>query len=150
MLASQLSPEDTHRPSMFRSYIKVILSYFKLSYFVLSLCITEQHFTPQISVVYSISSQISQLPTNKTCLDGELALLEDWLCRELALQGNVVQARAGQGFQVQARTYINCSLQYKILKFHVYLLCVMAPEECLMHNSQKICQVVFRRITRIW
>ena len=126
MLASQLSPEDTHKPSMFRSYIKVILSYFKLSYFVLSLCITEQHFTPQISVVYSISSQISQLPTNKTCLDGELALLEDWLCRELALQGNVVQARAGQGFQVQARTYINCSLQSEILKFHVLALSKMS------------------------
>ena len=28
--------------------------------------------------------------------DGELALQEDWLCREFALQGNVVQARAGQ------------------------------------------------------
>ena len=63
-----------------------------------------------------------------------------WLCSELALQGNVVQARAEQGFQVQARTYINCSLQSEILKFHVLaLLCVMAPEECMMHNSQKIC-----------
>ena len=101
-----------------------------------------------------------------------------WLCSELALQGNVVQARAEQGFQVQARTYINCSLQSEILKFRRYctfvppppividdssftvaltltlggyksaiapkfhvlaLLCVMAPEECMMHNSQKIC-----------
>ena len=76
-----------------------------------------------------------------------MALQEDWLCRELALQGNVVQARAGQGFQVQARTYINCSLQSEILKFHVLApskmstYCVMAPEECMMHNSQKISEV---------
>ena len=86
-----------------------------------------------------------------------MALQEDWLCRELALQGNVVQARAGQGFQVQARTYISCSLQSEILKFRVVLalskmsiyiptelcvcvcVCVMAPEECVMHNSLKIC-----------
>ena len=40
---------------------------------------------------------IDQVITNKTCLDGELALQEDLLCNELALQGNVVQARAGQG-----------------------------------------------------
>ena len=55
-----------------------------------------------------------QAITNTTCLDGELALQDDWLCRELALQGNVVQARAGQGFQVQGRTYINYSLQSEI------------------------------------
>ena len=81
----------------------------------------------------------------KKCLDGELALQDDWLCRELALQGNVVQARAVQGFQVQGRTYINYSLQSEILKFHVFApskmstYCVMAAEECMMHNSQKIC-----------
>ena len=45
-----------------------------------------------------------QAITNKTCLDGELAEQDDWLCGELALQGNPVQARAGQAFQVQART----------------------------------------------
>ena len=28
---------------------------------------------------------------------------------ELALQGNIVQARAGQGLQVQARTYIQAN-----------------------------------------
>ena len=30
-------------------------------------------------------------------MDGELALPEDWLCRELALQGNVVQAKGRVG-----------------------------------------------------
>ena len=48
--------------------------------------------------------------------------VESWLCTELALQGNVVQDRPRQGFQVQARTYINCSLQSEILKFRVLLL----------------------------
>ena len=71
-----------------------------------------------------------------------------WLWRELAQQGNVVQARAAQGFQVQARTYINYSLQSEILKFNILapskmstycVSSVMAPEECMMHNSQKIC-----------
>ena len=42
-------------------------------------------------------------------MNGELALQEGWLCRRLALQGNVVQARAGQGLQLQARTYIHYS-----------------------------------------
>ena len=42
-------------------------------------------------------------------MDGELALQEGWLCRRLAQQGNVVQAREGQGLQVQARTYIAVS-----------------------------------------
>ena len=47
-------------------------------------------------------------------MDGELALQEGWLCRGLALQGNVVQARAGQGLQVQARTYIHCSFTEEV------------------------------------
>ena len=42
-------------------------------------------------------------------MDGELAQQEGWLCKGLALQGNVEQGRAGQGLQVQARTYIHCS-----------------------------------------
>ena len=52
--------------------------------------------------------------------------VESWLCTELALQGNVVQDRPRQGFQVQARTYINCSLQSEILKFHVLALSKMS------------------------
>ena len=44
-------------------------------------------------------------------MNGELALQEGWLFRELALQGNVVQARAGQGSQ---RTYIHCSFTEKV------------------------------------
>ena len=64
---------------------------------MLNLCIAEQLFTPHISVVYFISSQIRQLLIKH-------AWMLSWLCRELALQGNAVQARAGQGFQVQART----------------------------------------------
>ena len=59
---SQLSPEETHKPSMFQSYIKVIFSYLKLPYFILNLCIAEQLFTPHISVVYFISSWIRHLP----------------------------------------------------------------------------------------
>ena len=73
----KIAPEDTHKPSMFRSYITVILSYLKLSYFILNLCIVEQVFTPHISVVYFINSQIRQLLANKTCLEGELALQDD-------------------------------------------------------------------------
>ena len=58
-------------------------------------------------------------------MDGELALQEGWLCTELALQGNVLQARAGQGLQVQVRTCIHCSFTEEVdrlkylLKFHV-------------------------------
>ena len=46
--------------------------------------------------------------------DGELALQEDWLCRELALQGNVVQVRAGQASKCKpGLTYIAVySLKY--------------------------------------
>ena len=151
MLASYLSLEDTHKPSMFQSYIKVILSYLRLFYFILNLCIAEQLFNSHISVVYFISSQTRQLLIKHAWIVSWLCKRMGWLCRELALQGNVVQARAGQGFQVQARTYIYCSLQSEILKFHVLaLLCVMAPDVCMMHNLQKICQVFFKRIKRIW
>ena len=57
---------------------------------------------------------IDQAITNKTCLDGELTLQEDWLCRELALKGNVVQARAGQASKCKpGLTYIAVySLKY--------------------------------------
>ena len=48
-------------------------------------------------------------------MDGELALQKGWFCRELALQGNVVQARAGQGLQVQARAYIHCSFTEEVV-----------------------------------
>ena len=135
---------------MFQSYIKVILLYLKLPYFILNLCIAEQLFTPHI--IFHLFTD--QAITNKTCLDGELALQDDWLCRELAPQGNVVQARAG--LPSARQDLINCSLQSEILKFHVFApskmstYCVMAPEECMMHNSQKICLVVFKRIKRIW
>ena len=44
-------------------------------------------------------------------MNGELAPQEGCLCRELALQGNVAQARAGQGLQ---RTYIYCSFTEKV------------------------------------
>ena len=92
---------------MFRSYIKVISSYLKLSYFILNLCIAEQLFIPHISVVYLFHQFIDQAITNKKYLDGDLALQEDWLYRELALQGSVVQARAGQASKCKpGLTYI--------------------------------------------
>ena len=47
-------------------------------------------------------------------MDGKLALQEGWLCKRLALQGNVVQGRAVQGLQVQARTYIHCSFTEEV------------------------------------
>ena len=47
-------------------------------------------------------------------MDGELVLQEGWLCKGLALQDNVVQGRAGQGLQVQARTYIHCSFTEEV------------------------------------
>ena len=47
-------------------------------------------------------------------MDGKLAVQEGWLCRELALQGNAVQAREGQGLQVQARTYIHRSFTEEV------------------------------------
>ena len=52
-------------------------------------------------------------------MDGELALQERWLCRGLTLKGNEVQGRAGQGLQVQTRTYIHCSFteEVDILKY---------------------------------
>ena len=64
-----LSREDphTHKPSMFQSYIKVIFSDLKLSYFILNLCIAEQLFT---GIFHQFTDQAI---TNKTCLDGELA-----------------------------------------------------------------------------
>ena len=64
-------------------------------------------------------------------MDGELVLQEGWLCVGLALQGNAVQARAGQSLQVQARAYIHCCFteeverQPKILKFHALALSKM-------------------------
>ena len=64
---------------MFKSYIKVILSYSKLSCFILNLYMAEQVFTRHISVVYFISSWIRQINTNKT-----------WMM-SIALQGNVEQ-----------------------------------------------------------
>ena len=81
---------------MFQSYIKVIFSYLKLKlfYFILNLCIAaEQHFTPYISVVAIFHQFMDQAITD----------------RGLTLQSNVVQARAGQDLQVQARTYIAVS-----------------------------------------
>ena len=48
-------------------------------------------------------------------MDGELALQKGWLYRGLALQGNVVQARAEQGLQKQARTYIYIAVSQKRL-----------------------------------
>ena len=65
-------------------------------------------------------------------MDGELALQEGWLCIGLALQDNVVQARAGQSLQVQARTYTHCSFteevdrQPEILKCHALVLSKMS------------------------
>ena len=47
-------------------------------------------------------------------MDGELAPPEGWLCRGLALQGNLVQAGAGQGLQVQALTYIHYSFTEEV------------------------------------
>ena len=47
-------------------------------------------------------------------MDGELALQEGRLCRGLALQGNVEQARTGQGLQVQVKTYIHCSFKKEV------------------------------------
>ena len=47
-------------------------------------------------------------------MDGELVLQEGRLCRELALQRNVVKARADLGLQVQTKTYINCSFTEEI------------------------------------
>ena len=47
-------------------------------------------------------------------MDGELALQKDWLCRGLAMLDSIVQARAGQGLQVQARTYIHCSFTEEV------------------------------------
>ena len=96
MLASQLGHEDTHKPSMFQSYIKVIFSYLKLSYFILNLCIAEQLFTPHISVVYFISSQIRQ-SLNKTTwmvnwLCKRVGSVESWFCK--AIQCRLGQVRA--------------------------------------------------------
>ena len=56
--------------AMFQSYIKVFLSYLKLSYFILNLCIVEQLLTPHASVVYFISLWIRQL------MDGEYGTLQ--------------------------------------------------------------------------
>ena len=47
-------------------------------------------------------------------MDDELAPQEIWLCRRLALQDNVVQAREGQSLQVQTRTYIHCSFTEEV------------------------------------
>ena len=47
-------------------------------------------------------------------MDSELALQEGGLCVGLALQRNVVQGRAGQGLQVQARTYIHCGFTEEV------------------------------------
>ena len=128
---------------MFRSYIKVILSYLKLSYFILNLCIAEQLFTPHISVVYFISSQIRQLLIKHarmmSWLCKRIGSVESWLC---AGQCSAGMGRAG--FQVQARTYIHCSLQSEILKLHVLALSKMS-----VYLLRVICQVVFKRIKRI-
>ena len=97
MLASQLSPEETHKPSMFQSYIRVILSYLKLFYFILNLCIAEQLFTPHISVVYFISSQIRQLLIKHawmvSWLCKRIGSVNSWLCK--AMQCRLGQGRAG-------------------------------------------------------
>ena len=86
MLASKVLKTHT-KPSMFRSYIKVILSYLKLSYFILNLCIAEQLFTPHISVVYFISSQIRQLLIKHawmvSWLCKRIGSVESWLCKAM-------------------------------------------------------------------
>ena len=43
-----------------------------------------------------------------------MALHERLLCKELALQDNVVQARAGQDLQEQAKIYIHCSFTEEV------------------------------------
>ena len=76
----------------------------------------------------------------------------------LALQGNVVQGRACKSSQDLHTLQFHRGWQSEILKFHAlalskistYLLRVIAPKECMMHNLQKIFQVVFKRIKRIW
>ena len=85
---AKITPEDTHKPSIFQSYIKEILSYLKLSCFILNLCIAEQLFTRNIPVAYFISSWIRQVITNKTqmviiALQGKVE--QGWLC--MAMQG---------------------------------------------------------------
>ena len=85
---AKIGPEDTHKPSIFQSYIKEFLSYLKLSCFILNLCIAEQLFTRHIPVVYFICSWIRQVITHKTqmvsiALQGKVE--QGWLC--MAMQG---------------------------------------------------------------
>ena len=47
-------------------------------------------------------------------MDGDLALQKGWLWKGLALQGDVVQGRAEQNLQVEARTYIHCSFTEEV------------------------------------
>ena len=63
---------------MFQFYIKIILSYLKLYYFILNLCIAEQRFTPHISVVYFISSG-NYMDGDSIALQGKVE--QGWHCK---------------------------------------------------------------------
>ena len=90
----------------------------------------------------------------------------NWLCKRVgsvescvcqAIQCRLGQVRLASASQdLHTLQFHRRGRQPEILKFNVfaliqsiYLLCVMASEECMMNNSQKICQGVFKRIKRI-
>ena len=89
------------------------------------------------------------------CLCKRVGSVESWLCQ--AIQCRLGQVRlASASKDLHTLQFHRRGWQPEILKFHVlaliqniYLLCVMASEECMIHNSQKTCLVVFKGIKEL-
>ena len=70
-----------------------------------------------------------------------MALHERLLCKELALQDNVVQARAGQDLQEQAKIYIHCSFTEEVDSLKYWKLISLLYPKCLptvCHGTRRI------------
>ena len=102
---------------------------------------------------------MDQAITNKTWMVSWLCKrvgsVEGWLCKAVFWrlgQGRACKCKPGLTYIAVSQkglTVWNIKISCPCSIQNVYLLCVMAPKECMMHNSQKFCLVVFKRIKRI-
>ena len=131
---------------MFQFYIKVILSYLKLSYLKPMYSWTT-FYSPHCCCIFH--QFMDQASTSN--MDDEYSTTGQGRAG-LALQGNVVQGRTGQGLQVQGRTYSKIS-QKRLAVSYIKISCPCSRSKCLptvswhrrmTRNLQKIWQAVWK------
>ena len=135
---------------MFQSYIKIIFSYLKLSYFILNLCIAEQLFTPHFSVVAIFHTFMDKTITKTwmvSWLFKRVGFAEGWLCKAM-------WCRIGQGRACKCKpglTYIAVLQKrltvWEILKFHVLALSKMSTYCVSWHPKNAWC-IIRRKSAR--